>query len=63
MAYNFEDELDEIRVKLYEKYKDCSNEEFIAGINERGRAIAKEYGITVTKRANETSVSARSKCL
>jgi hypothetical protein len=54
MAYNFEDEIDEIRIKLYEKYKNCSNEEFVDGINERARAVAEKYGIAIVKRDRET---------
>jgi hypothetical protein len=55
MAYNFEDEIDEIRIKLYEKYKDCGKEEFVNGINERARVVAEKYGIIIVKRDRETS--------
>jgi hypothetical protein len=54
MAYNFEDEIDEIRNNLYEKYKHCSNKEFVDGINERARIVAEKYGITIVKRDRET---------
>jgi hypothetical protein len=55
MAYNFEDEIDSIRIKLYEKYKGCSNEEFVNGINTRAKAVAEKYGITIVKREREAS--------
>jgi hypothetical protein len=60
MAYNFEDEIDEIRINLYEKYKNCSNAEFVDGINERARIVAEKYGITIVKRDRETYP--RNKC-
>jgi hypothetical protein len=54
MAYNFEDEIDEIRTNLYEKYKNCTDEEFVNGINERARVVAEKYGITIVKQDKET---------
>jgi len=51
MKLNFEDQLDEIRVKLYEQSKDLSREDFVKGINARGRAIAEQYNMTVIRSA------------
>ena len=54
MKYDFETQLDEIRVELYEQSKDLSGEDFVKGINARGRAIARRYGMTVIRSATDT---------
>jgi hypothetical protein len=48
------DQLDAIRVQLYEQSKDLSRENFVKGMNgmnERGRVIAERFGMTVVKAA------------
>lgn len=46
---DFEDELDDIRVKLYEETKHMSPSEFTAHINAEADRICKEFGITLEK--------------
>ena len=41
----FEDELDEIRIKLYEETKDMTPEEHVAYIKALSAPILKEYGL------------------
>ena len=41
----FEDELDEIRVKLYEETKDMTDEEHVTYIKSLAAPILKEYGL------------------
>jgi hypothetical protein len=41
----FEDELDEIRVKLYEEIKDMTAEEHVAYIKAITAPVLKEYGL------------------
>jgi hypothetical protein len=50
---NFEDQLDEIRVQLFEETQGMKKAEIIEMVNSRGRKIAKEFGITVIKEVNE----------
>ena len=52
MMNDFEDELDAIRIALYEENKHLSDEDFVKRINERGRAIAEQFGFTVISNAN-----------
>jgi len=40
-----EDELDAIRIKLYEQTKDMTSQEQVAFSNDRGREILARYGI------------------
>jgi diaminopimelate decarboxylase len=51
MTDNFEDQLDAIRIALYEEIKHMSSAEAVALLNERGRKVAAEFGITVTESA------------
>ena len=57
MIDNFEKQLDEIRVKMYEETKHMTPAERAEVINERGRRIAEKYGITITKAPERASVS------
>jgi len=44
-----EDEIDAIRIKLYEQTKDMTRQERVAFINKGAREIIKEYGLTNVK--------------
>jgi hypothetical protein len=46
----FEDELDEIRVKLYEEIKDMTAEEHVAYIHSLAVPILQEYGLKAVNR-------------
>jgi hypothetical protein len=46
----FEDELDEIRVKLYEETKDMTVEEHVAYIHSLAAPILQEYGLKAVNR-------------
>ena len=60
MTDHFEDELNRIRVKIYEEIKDLTNEESAKLLNERARRIAEEFNITIIK---ETPMKASSRDL
>ena len=49
----FEDQLDEIRVHLYEETKAMDTEEIIRTVNAHAHKIARELGITVYSPVNE----------
>ena len=51
MKYNtrIEDELDKIKLKIYEEIKDMSDDEIVAYYNNFGDAVAKKYGFKVAK--------------
>lgn len=53
MTNDFENELDKIRIELYEKTKMLRNKDAVATINDSGRIIAENYGIVVAKAAPE----------
>jgi hypothetical protein len=44
---NFENELDEIRIKLYEETKELDTEEIINNVNSHAQNIALEYGFSI----------------
>jgi len=44
---NIEDEIDAIRLKLYEETKDLTREERTRRSNERGQKLAAQYGFTI----------------
>ncbi len=46
---SWEDELDAIRVKLYEETKDLTREENSKRLNEMGRKLAAEFGFKIGK--------------
>jgi hypothetical protein len=49
MTNDFENQLDAIRIELYEQTKDMSSAEAVKAINENGKKIAAKYGIAVVK--------------
>ena len=52
---NFENQLDEIRKKLYEETKDMDKEEIIQNVNSNAQNIAKEFGIKIESNVYEVS--------
>jgi len=55
---DFENQLDDIRIKLYEETKEMSKEEIIRNVNANAQKIAREFGIKFEKRVQITPVSA-----
>jgi len=56
---NIEDEIDRIRLKLYEETKHMTPEEHTRWSNERARKLAVQYGFTIgtpKSRAESTAV-------
>ena len=49
MMNDFENQLDKIRVGLYEQTKDMKNAEIVKVANDHGRALAVKYGIKIVK--------------
>ena len=49
MTTDFENQLDIIRVDLYERTKNLTNSEVVRITNENARRIAEQYGIKLTK--------------
>ena len=54
MSNDFEDKLDDIRVRLYEKSKDLSGEDFINQMNSKARVAAEQFGFTIIASANDS---------
>ena len=50
---NFENELDDIRIKLYEETKGLDTEDIIKNVNSHAKNIAKEYGIQIRNTITE----------
>ena len=50
---DFEDELDKIRVELYEETKEMDKKDIIKSVNSHACKIASEYGIKIEHRAKE----------
>jgi pyruvate formate-lyase activating enzyme-like uncharacterized protein len=50
---NYENELDEIRIRLYEETSDMKKDEIVRIINTRAKKIAQEFGIHITKETDE----------
>jgi hypothetical protein len=50
---NFENQLDAIRVKLYEETKDMDKEEIIRNVNSHAQKIAQEFGIKIENKISE----------
>ena len=48
---NFEDQLDQIRMDMYERLKKLSAPEAVDALNRQGKEVAEKYGIAVTKAA------------
>ena len=52
---DFEDQLDEIRARLYEDTKDMTKKELITAVNAHAQTIAREFGITIATTLPERS--------
>jgi hypothetical protein len=50
---HYEDELDAIRLDLYEKIKNLSPQERVAFFNDKARNVANKYGFTLIKDVSE----------
>ena len=50
---NFENQLDAIRVKLYEETKDMDKEDIIRNVNSHAQKIAREFGIKIESKISE----------
>jgi hypothetical protein len=50
---NFEDQLDAIRIKLYEETKEMDKEDIIRNVNSHARNIAQRFGIEIESTINE----------
>ena len=50
---NFENQLDEIRIKLYEEAKEMNLEDVIRNVNSRAKKIANDYGIKIGTKIEE----------
>jgi len=50
---NFENQLDAIRIKLYEETKDMDKEDIIRNVNSHAHKIAKEFGIEIESKVPE----------
>ena len=49
MKFDYEDQIDSIRVGIYEKTKDMSNVDAASVANEHARKIAEQYGIKMIR--------------
>jgi len=49
MTNDFENQLDKIRVDIYEQTKNMMNAEAVKAANDHGKALAAKYGIKVVK--------------
>lgn len=49
MTNEFENQLDRIRVDLYEQTKNMTNSEVVRVTNENAKKIAEQYGIKIAK--------------
>ncbi|MDR1700191.1 MAG: hypothetical protein LBR68_03275 [Lachnoclostridium sp.] len=54
---NYENQLDEIRLQLFEKTKGMEQNEIITLVNAHARKIAQEFGISMTKETKSSSPS------
>jgi len=50
---NFENQLDVIRIKLYEETKEMDKENIIRNVNSHAKKIAQEFGIKIENIVNE----------
>jgi len=55
MTDDFEAQLDQIRVELYEQTKAMSNKDTAHITNENARRIAERYGIRIVQSAKDTT--------
>ena len=49
----FEDELDNIRIELYEKTKEMDKTKIISSVNSHAQKIAEEFGIIIKSEITE----------
>jgi len=49
MMNDFENQLDKIRVEIYEQTRELKNAEAVKAANEHGKALAVKYGIKIVK--------------
>ena len=54
---NFEDQLDVIRVQLYEETKKMDKEEIITNVNSHAKKIAQEFGIKIDSTVSDSAFS------
>jgi len=52
---NFEDQLDVIRLKLYEETKEMDKEEIITKVNSHAQKIAQEFKIEIDSTVTDTA--------
>ena len=50
---DFEEELEKIRIELYEETKEKDEEEIIFNVNSHAQKIAEEFGIIIKNKKNE----------
>lgn len=55
MTNDFENQLDRIRVELYERTKTMTNKEAVYTTNENAKKIAAQYGIKIVKSTGATA--------
>jgi stress response protein YsnF len=53
MNNNFENELDKIRIKLYEETSNMGKDEIVKTVNVHAQKIAQEFGIHIVKETSE----------
>jgi hypothetical protein len=64
MSYSsFEEELDAIRVAIYEEIKDMTPEEHIAYVKEQVASVHKEYNIRVVNNIESDSEQAKKEAI
>ena len=49
MMNDFENQLDQIRVEIYEQTKELKNAEAVKAANDHGKALGAKYGIKIVK--------------
>jgi len=54
---NFEDQLDVIRVQLYEETKKMDKEDIITNVNSHAQKIAQEFGIKIESTVSDSAFS------
>ena len=54
---NFEDQLDVIRVQLYEETKKMDKEDIITNVNSHAKKIAQEFGIKIDSTVSDSTFS------
>ena len=56
MMINYENEIDAIRIKLYEETKDLTNEEKNKRLRDKGHKLAEQFGFTIIPSVHELRV-------